>query len=39
MASIEDKKVVTVQYLPSYGQKSMQNRLGRWDFCLQLKVF
>ena len=25
--------IVTVQYLHSYMQKSIQNRLRRWDFC------
>ena len=28
------KEKVTVQHPHSYRQKSMQNRLWRWDFCL-----
>ena len=30
---------VTVQYLHSYRQKSMQDRLWRWDFCLDVVHF
>ena len=32
-------KFVTVQYLHSYMQKSIPNRLRRWDFCLLAYVF
>ena len=32
-------KDVAVQYLHSYKQKSMQNRLWRWDFCLAVERF
>ena len=30
------RKGVTVQYPHSYRQKSMQDRLWRWDFCLAM---
>ena len=30
---------VTVQYPHSYGQKSIENCLRQWDFCLQAHVF
>ena len=35
----KDKKPVTVQYLHSYEQKSNENRLRRWDFCVQPSGF
>ena len=31
--------IVTVQYLHSYEQKSNENRLWRWDFCVQPSGF
>ena len=31
--------IVTVQYPHSYGQKSIENCLRQWDFCLQAHVF
>ena len=31
--------IVTVQYLHSYERKSNENRLWRWDFCVQLSGF
>ena len=33
------KNKVTVQYLHSYEQKSNENRLRRWDFCVQPSGF
>ena len=32
-------ELVTVQYPHSYGQKSIENCLRQWDFCLQAHVF
>lgn len=31
--------LVTIQYLHSYKQKSISDRLHRWDFCLPDYVF
>ncbi len=33
------KEKVTLQYPHSYRQKSMQDRLWRWDFCLAVVHF
>ena len=37
--STEQSAGVTIQYLHSYKQKSIPNRLRRWDFCLPAYVF